>query len=120
MPGNRYFSRIKFPAHAQIEFNDTIYKLELFDISLRGALLHSQIPILLKTGTCCILKVCLPLSNIILTFHAELVHLHGNNFGFKFLDADVDTITHLRNLLGYNTGNPDQITHEFHFWLDSA
>lgn len=120
MPGNRYFSRIKFPAHAQIEFNDTIHKLELFDISLRGALLHSQIPILLKTGTCCILKVCLPLSNIILTFHAELVHLHGNNFGFKFLDADVDTMTHLRNLLGYNTGNPDQITHEFHFWLDSV
>jgi len=53
-------------------------------------------------------------------FHAELVHLNANNFGFKFLDTDVDTMTHLRNLLGYNTGNPDQITHEFHFWLDSA
>jgi hypothetical protein len=120
MSGNRYFSRIKFPAHVQIEFNDTTHTLELFDISLRGALLHSQIPILLKTGTCCILKVYLPLSTIILTFHAELVHLHGNNFGFKFLDADVDTMTHLRNLLGYNIGNPDQITHEFHFWLDSV
>ena len=87
MSGNRYFSRIKFPAHAQIEFNDNTHTLELFDISLRGALLHSKIPILLKTGTYCILKVYLPLSNIILTFHAELVHLHGNNCGFKFLVA---------------------------------
>lgn len=120
MCGNRYFSRIKFTAHAQMEFNNSTYPLELYDISLRGALLHSHAPILLRTGTCCALRIYLPASHITLIFHAELVHLNENNFGFRFLDADVDTMTHLKNLLGYNIGNPDQITHEFHFWLDSV
>jgi hypothetical protein len=120
MCGNRYFSRIKFPAHAQIELNNTIHGLELLDISLRGALLHSKIRLPLKIGTCCVLKIYLPTSHITLTFHAELVHLNENNLGFKFFDTDIDTMTHLRNLLAYNTGNPDQITHELRFWLDSV
>ncbi|MDN3514988.1 MAG: PilZ domain-containing protein [Candidatus Brocadia sp.] len=120
MSGNRYFSRIKFPAQAQIELNNTIHKLELLDISLRGALLHSSIHIPLTKGICCLLKIYLPTSNINLTFNAELVHLNKNNLGFKFLDADIDTVTHLRNLLGHNVGNHDKITHEFHFWLDSV
>lgn len=119
MCGNRYFSRISFATQAHIELNNTVYKLELSDISLRGALLHSKIRIPLKTGTRCLLKIYLPASHITLTFTAELVHLNGKNLGFKFLDADIDTMTHLRNLLGYNTGKPDQITHELHFWLDS-
>lgn len=120
MCGNRYFSRIKFTAQAQIVFNRTIHKLELLDISLRGALLYSEVHLPLTKGTCCVLKIYLPASHVTLTFNAELVHLNENNLGFKFLDADIDTMTHLRNLLGYNTGNPDQITHEFHFWLDSV
>lgn len=119
MCGNRYFSRIKFTAQAQIQLNNTIHKLELLDISLRGALLHSRIHIPLTIGTGCILRIYLPATNVTLTFNAELVHLHEKNLGFKFLDADIDTMTHLRNLLGYNIGNPDQITHELHYWLDS-
>ena len=118
--GNRYFSRIKFAAHAQIECNKAIHKLELLDISLRGALLHSPTSLPVKIGTSCLLKIYLHASHITLTFHAELVHLNKKNLGLKFLDADIDTMTHLRNLLGYNTGNPDQITHELHFWLDSV
>jgi len=120
MCGNRYFSRIKFPAQAQIELNNTIHKLELLDISLRGALLHSQIYLPLTLGTRCVLRIYLPATNVTLTFNAELVHLNENNFGFKFLDADIDTMTHLRNLLGHNIGDHDQITHELHFWLDSV
>ncbi len=120
MCGNRYFSRIKFPAQAHIPLNETIHTLEVLDISLRGVLLHSGIPITLTVGSGCVLRIYLPATNITLTFTAELVHLHEKNLGFKFVDADIDTMTHLRNLLGYNIGNPDQITHELHFWLDSV
>ncbi|OQZ05122.1 MAG: hypothetical protein B6D34_00795 [Candidatus Brocadia sp. UTAMX1] len=120
MCGYRYFNRLKFQARAQIEHSNKTYAAELFDISLRGALLHSIVLLPLTKGTCCALKIHLPTSHISLKFHAELVHLNENNCGFKFLEADIDTMTHLRNLLGYNTGNPDQITDEFHFWLDSV
>lgn len=120
MCGNRYFSRIKFTTQAHLEVNNSIHELELLDISLRGALLRSKTHLPLGKGTCCTLRIHLPTSHITLSFTAELVHLHENNLGFKFFDADIDTMTHLRNLLGNNTGNPDQITHELHFWLDSV
>jgi len=113
----RYFSRINFKAHSQIEFNDKVYEGELLDLSLRGALLNfkEQIPIKMNdSGT---LIIHLHSSDIKLIFDAELVHIHENNLGFKFISEDIGTMTHLRNLLSLNIGDYDKITDELDFWL---
>ena len=117
MESKRRFSRVNFVAKTHMEFNNNIYEGELLDISLKGALLHSRVKIPLKKGDCCILKIHLHSSDIILTFNAELAHLQQNDLGFKFTSEDVDTMTHLRRLLDLNVGNHDKITDELSFWL---
>ena len=117
MGEKRNFSRINFTASTQVEFNDNIYEGELLDLSLRGALLSfkDQIPLTMKDR--CTLIICLHSSDIKLIFEAELTHIHENNLGFKFLEEDVGTMTHLRNLLSLNVGDYDKITDELDFWL---
>lgn len=115
MHNKRHFTRIKFETNARIEFNHAIYKVELLDISLKGALIHSEKPTPMKTGDCCILRIHLPSSSINLVFNALLVHLDQNNLGFKFTGEDSDTMTHLRRLLELNIGDFEKVTHELHF-----
>ena len=117
MDEKRYFSRINFKAYSQIEFKDKMYEGELLDLSMRGALLNFKEEIPLQMNNSCTLIIHLHSSDIKLIFEAELVHIHENNFGFKFISEDVGTITHLRNLLSLNVGDYDKITEELEFWL---
>ena len=117
MDEKRYFSRINFKAHSQIEFDNNTYEGDLLDISLRGALLSFKDPVPLQKNDRCTLIIHLHSSDIKLIFEAELVHVHKNNLGFKFLEEDVGTMTHLRNLLSLNVGDYDKITDELDFWL---
>ncbi len=113
----RYFSRINFTAKSQIEINDKAYSGELLDISLRGALLKCEEQTSAKMNDKCTLTIDLHCSDIKLMFEAELVHIHQNNLGFKFISEDVGTMTHLRNLLSLNVGDYDKITDELDFWI---
>ncbi len=117
MDEKRYFSRINFTAKSQIESNDKVYEGELLDLSLRGALLRFKDQIPLKKCDQCTLLVHLHSSDIKLIFDAELVHIHQNNLGFRFISEDIGTMTHLRNLLSLNVGDYDKITDELEFWL---
>ncbi len=117
MDEKRYFTRINFKAHSQIEFDNNTYEGDLLDISLRGALLSFKDPVPLKKKDCCTLIIHLHSSDIKLIFEAELTHIHENNMGFKFLGEDVGTMTHLRNLLSLNVGDYDKITDELDFWI---
>lgn len=117
MNSKRNFSRINFAANAQIELNNNIFEAELMDISLKGALIHIKAKTPLEKGNHCTIKIFLHSSDIILTFNAELVHIEQNDFGFKFLDIDLDTMTHLRRLLDLNIGDQDKITNELPFIL---
>jgi len=113
----RYFSRINFPAQSQIEINDKVYDGNLLDLSLRGALLNFKEQISIKMNDSCTLTIQLHSSDIKLIFDAVLIHIHQNNMGFKFISEDVNTMTHLRNLLSLNVGDYDKITDELEFWL---
>jgi len=118
MDDKRYFSRINFTAQSQIEANDKVYSGELFDLSLRGALLNFKENIPLNMNDSCTLIIHLHSSAIKLIFDAVLVHIHKNHLGFKFISEDVGTMTHLRNLLSLNVGDYDKITDELEFWLE--
>ncbi|MGR3175634.1 MAG: PilZ domain-containing protein [Candidatus Scalindua sp.] len=117
MDEKRNFSRINFTASTQVEFNDNVYEGELLDLSLRGALLSLKDQVPLKLNDRCVIRISLHSSDIKLVFDSELTHINKNNLGFKFLGEDVETMTHLRNLLSLNVGDYDKITDELDFLL---
>ena len=118
MEDKRYYKRINFHVNAAARVNNILYAGELYDISLKGALIKMNRglePSLSKTGT---VMLKLPNSNITLKFEARIVHQKDNFLGFKFEGADVDSITHLRRLLILNTGDEEEIDREIVYWLN--
>jgi len=114
---NRYFSRINFAVAAHLNLDGVLHNAELLDISLKGALIQTEAAVPLKKGDKAELKIDLNAQDVSMIFKAELVHLHKNNLGFKFVELDIATMTHLRRLLELNTGSGARISDELCFWL---
>ena len=118
MDNKRYFKRVNFHVDAAASIDDTLYTGELFDISLKGALIKMKNDLGIPSGKACSVMLKLPNSIITLEFEARIVHKQDNFLGFKFEGADVDSITHLRRLLVLNTGDEEEIDREIVYWLN--
>ncbi len=120
MDERRKFQRVPFATEAEISCNKNIYKGELLDISLQGALVQGKGEIQLQKGNSCELSVHLLDSEITMKFDALLVHMYEDKFGFKFTGGDTDTVTHLKRLLELNIGSSEVIDREISFWLKKS
>ncbi len=112
----RRFQRVPFKAETRVIAGGSSWSCTLLNIALKGALLESD-ALPLEAGAVCDLTVTLPGTAIALGFRAKLVHREGTHYGFKFLDIDLETLTHLRKLLELNTGDADCIRGELMTWL---
>ena len=111
----RRFGRIPFAADLTLTHKDQAYAGNLQDIALKGALLHFASLPPLHPGEVCNLDIPLLNSDIILHFTAEAVHFHQESIGFRFVEMDLETMSHLRRLLELNTGNAEKIEKEMAF-----
>lgn len=112
----RRFQRVPFQTETRVAMGGTAWDCALLNIALKGALLESdQLP--LEPGAICDLTMTLPGTSIHLRFRSELVHQKQTHYGFKFLDLDLDSLTHLRKLLELNMGDADCVRNELMTWL---
>ena len=117
MSEKRLFQRIKFPAETEAEINGTRYEVTLVDISLKGALLTLPDEAIVDKGMVCHLILHLDLSDVTLSFTGMVAHSHDNLIGVKFITIDIDSMTHLRNLLELNSGDPDLVRSELNAFI---
>ncbi|HKL27093.1 MAG TPA: PilZ domain-containing protein [Desulfuromonadales bacterium] len=115
----RRFQRVPFQAETSIATDDSAWQCTLLNIALKGALVESD-RLLIEPGTICQVSVRLPETDILLNFRARLLHRQANRFGFKFIDIDLQTLTHLRKLIELNTGDGDGIRDELMAWLEDV
>lgn len=113
----RNYHRIPFTTTATILLDHRRLVCELVDIALRGTLLQTDELISLKVGERALVEIELVGSQLKLTFGVELIHREQNQYGFLFIDADDESIAHLRRLLELNLGDSGQIDREFVHWL---
>ncbi len=114
---NRRFRRVPFEAEVRLTFKQNSWSCELLDVAMKGALLASPTPLALSHGNICRLCITLPGSPIALDFQAEMVHCEKDQYGFKFISEDLETLTHLRKLIELNTGDAEATRSELTTWL---
>jgi len=109
----RRYSRVAFPTAAYLQ-PEAASRCEatLLDLSLRGALLAPATDPGLMVGASCRIGFALPGSTIELDFEAEVVRVDAGGVGVRFTAVDLETMTHLRALLEYNTGDPERVREE--------
>ena len=115
----RRFSRICLSEKSFVEYGDNTMAVELMDISLKGALLRFDQPVACRQGDNWRLSFNLGGSDIVMKFKAEVVHVRIDLVGVKFVETDLDTMIHLRNLMEARTMDHEQVRHELDFLIDS-
>lgn len=113
----RNYRRIPFTTTATLLYDQRRVSCDLVDLALRGALLQTADAVSLSIGARAQVEIELASSELKLTFGAELIHHEQDQYGFLFIDADDESLAHLRRLLELNLGNSEQVDREFIHWL---
>ncbi|MEW6594432.1 MAG: PilZ domain-containing protein [Thermodesulfobacteriota bacterium] len=107
-------SRVAFQATVSLSFAGARYEqCETRDLSLKGVFvvgLHGH-----KTGEQCEVVLCLTgtTSRLCLEMKGEVARVEADGSGLRFREIDLDSFYHLKNILYYNSENPDQLDEEF-------
>ncbi len=116
--GRRKNIRTSFNAEVWILILDTPDENEICipeeqtrDISLRGIYCTSSYK--LPVGTMCMLSFYIQgQSKPEFSVKARVARVDENGMGFEFVEMTLEDLTFLKNLLYYNTGNPEQVDQE--------
>lgn len=109
----RRFTRIPFKCDAIISNGSEEWPTQLLDISLNGALIEQPQQWQAEIGETYQLIIKLSGSDISIVMNvAQIMYLRDNHVGFKCEKIGIDSVTHLRQLIEFNLGDPDLIHRE--------
>jgi len=111
----RRFTRVPFDMKVTVERENERYQVEVINLSLKGMLLRFETPPPFSIGDWCRIQMDLLESGPLLEFKAEMVHNAAHVAGFKFIQMDVDSMSHLRRIVEFNLGDGDQVLEELTF-----
>lgn len=115
----RHFWRAHFHSLVQIVMHGQVSEAELFDISLKGALINVPAAWPGKSGDACQLRLRLS-GDATISMHATITHIAGRRVGLHCDNIDLDSVTHLRRLVELNAGDPELLERELSALLRDA
>lgn len=115
----RQFWRAHFQSPVQLVLHGQAKEADLFDISLKGALIKVPDNWPGKIGDRCQLRLNLgPQATI--SMSATVMHVAGRRVGLHCDNIDIDSVTHLRRLVELNAGDPAVLDRELTALLSEA
>lgn len=108
----RRFLRIQFDGITELILNEQKHRVELLDLSLKGALIKSETPLPCQPSDQFQLCIHLTDNDQTLSFDTSLVRIIDNNYGLRFNTIDLDTLTHLRRIMELNLGDENLLERE--------
>ncbi len=103
--GHRRFLRSAVQTPARLNLAGHIREVRLLDISLQGALVEAPAGMLGAVGTRGRLRLAL-LPTAIIAMDVVVARTQGHSLGLRCVHIDIDSITHLRQLVERNCDDP--------------
>lgn len=115
----RQFWRAHFHSPVQLAMHGHVAEAELYDISLKGALIKVPEGWTGKSGEHCQLRLRLS-SDATISMSCVVAHYSGRRLGLHCDNIDLDSVTHLRRLVELNSGDPGLLDRELSALLYEA
>ena len=100
----RQFTRVPFVTQVHLSQNEQLWLGHVVDISFKGILVNSSTPFTFDEAQPVIVEISFD-NGSSMKIKAEQAHSNGQFYGFKFLEMDIDDMTHLRNIIMLNLGD---------------
>src|SRR5690554_4108877 len=100
----RHFSRVDFNTEATLLQNGAQWQTAVIDVSLKGLLVNGSFPNDWDAQQ--IVEVSIPLpGTATIDLQAKLTNKKADHCGFTSVSIDLESIAHLRRLVGLNLGD---------------
>ncbi len=103
--GYRRFLRSVFQAPARLNLAGHMREVQLLDLSLKGALVDLGVALPCAVGTRGRLRLSLSPTTFI-AMDIAVSRVQGSRLGLQCLHIDLDSVTHLRQLVEHNMQDP--------------
>jgi hypothetical protein len=116
--GTRKFSRVKFNVSASIKTADRQFQGLVENLSMNGMYLVTRER--LAEGESVDITIFLLGSDpeISITFSGSVIRANESGLGFIFDKIDLDSYTHLKNIIAYNIDDSEKVMEEIHQSID--
>ena len=108
----RWFHRVLFTAKSVVTLDDVIFKGQIENISLNGALISFEKDITVNCGDKCFLTIYPEGESQPIRIIAEVVRILRNLVGIKFVAIDAETQVCLYELVNRVTTEPENMNAE--------
>ncbi len=114
MVEKRKFSRVDFRKEADVYVNGAKFQAEIENLSLKGAFLKMAHQLQIEDPLELIINLVADDNNFKIELKGKVVRLTHEGIGIVFERMDLDSFTHLRNIIAYNFGDDDAVMEEFY------
>jgi len=108
----RRFSRVDFKKEVEIFVNGLKHLGEIENLSLKGAYLKSSHPLQINDRIEIVIRLAVN-TDCDVNLKGKVIRLTGDGAGIIFDQIDLDSFSHLRNIIAYNFGDDDLVMEEF-------
>ena len=114
----RQFSRVNFRMAATIKTAERQFQGNVENLSMRGMFLVTEE--CLAVGD--MVEITIALSGtspeISVSFEGKVCRIVENGLGFNFEKIDLDSYTHLKNIIAYNSDDAEKVMEEIYHSID--
>ena len=107
----RRFLRSVFQSSARLNLGGSMRQVQLLDVSLKGALVDTGVMRPCEVGGRGRLRLLLSPTTFI-AMDVAVTRVHGSQLGLQCLHIDLDSMTHLRQLMERNSQDPAMLRRE--------
>jgi hypothetical protein len=114
----RKFSRVNFTVDATIKTAERQFHGDVKDLSMNGMFMLTSER--LQLGDAVDITIILTGSDpeIHVDFSGTVTRIDENGIGFSFKKMDLDSYTHLKNIVAYNIDDAEKVVEEIHLSID--
>jgi c-di-GMP-binding flagellar brake protein YcgR len=117
--GTRKFSRIRFAVDATVRTsNGRQFQGELQNLSMSGMFIvtEERLPLDEEVEIAMLLTGTSP--QVSINFNGKVCRISDDGLGFAFEKIDLDSYTHLRNIIAYNIEDSEKVMEEIYNSID--
>ena len=114
----RQFSRVRFNVGASIKAAERQFQGSVQDLSMRGMFLVTDERLLVGDMVQITMVLNGTSPEITVSFDGKVCRVTEDGMGFTFEKIDLDSYTHLKNIIAYNIDEPEKVMEEIYHSID--
>lgn len=115
----RRFSRVRFKVAATITVADHRFQGEVENLSMTGMYLVTTERLALADAVEIAITLVGALPEVVVRFDGRVSRIDENGLAFRFELIDLDSYLHLKNIIAYNSDDPDKVLEEIGQSIDA-